>query len=372
MAIKISHLKTDKETKDFMVGGRGGRRLGMSGFEDYHGLHVLENSDNTTLVISPYSLKTVRVFVKDVNGKMVSVVGGLETFEQYLDHDNAFLGSTIARAANRHTDYTTPSGVASRLIMNEKDRGVHLHDGPRGSEGSFWGFNGQSVSSEIPCLEFALDLEDGNGGHPGNVLVKAVVSLDESGIEHWKYSTLTDQDTLFIPTNHNYMNPGGADKALPLDDVLLSANWTHRIRVNDRLLPDGADGKELVKNKKGSKHDFSTARTIGSRYGEGYDTCYGRVDEKPVETVLYDRGTGIAIITTTGPKNRTQQFYSAGGLDINGLRKNGFACLEVGGGIDPAMRPKMCKALGIEPWAYAAHPERNVRTFTRQYTVMPK
>lgn len=146
------------------------------------------------------ALRSLRV--PDRDGNTVDVLLGFDTLEDYQKQDK-YIGALIGRYANRiGGSRFALDGVEYHLAAN--DGANHLHGGPAGFDKQVWSVERAARQS----LTLSLFSPDGQENYPGNLTVRVVYTLEQSGLTI-DYQAQSDRDTLCNLTNHAYFNLGG-------------------------------------------------------------------------------------------------------------------------------------------------------------------
>ena len=194
------------------------------------------------------------------------LVLGFPEFAPYLTH-SPYFGATAGRCANRIRDgHLELAGKTYRLDTNFL--GKHsLHGGLVSMGKRLWAVDNHSAAS----VTFAITLEDGEMGYPGQLDATVTYSLCEGGILDVVMRAQTDAPTLCNMAHHSYFNLGSdhvgtylmriaADAYLPVDDELIP---TGEIRPIDGT---GMDFREYQPVGDGSPidHNFCLAKARGA------------------------------------------------------------------------------------------------------------
>lgn len=134
-----------------------------------------------------FATKGAKIDSVDFNGKHIA--------------QNGFIAGRVAnRIAN------------GRFVLNgvtyntNKNNGQHtLHGGSQGFGEKTWTL----VSQEENSITFSLRSPDKEMGFPGNLDMTTTYTLSEDGTLTYEFRAVCDQDTIFNPINHLYMNMNG-------------------------------------------------------------------------------------------------------------------------------------------------------------------
>lgn len=297
-------------------------------------LYELEN-EFLVLKVMNYGATVVSIIDKATG---IDIVKGYDSAEEYYK-GTAHLGAFVGRTANRiRNAQFVLNGSTYHITANE--HGVtNLHGGD--------GFDKKMYTAEESenSVRFTRILPDGEEGYPGNMHVAVTYTLKGRTIE-MKVEAVSDEDTLFAITNHNYYNLDGSDSVL---DHLLKIN-AQTYSPNDDL----SISKDVCVPVENTPFDFRTARMIGTdieakdeqiQKFHGYDHHF-EIEGKGLRT--FAELTGKKLKLTVASDLPGMHMYSANFLDIIG--KNGVpskphsaVCIE------PEYYPNAINYPSIEP-----------------------
>jgi aldose 1-epimerase len=268
---------------------------------------------------------TVRDWRVPVDGKLRSVVLGLDKFEDYPAHSPHF-GSLAGRVANRIRGASFELDGRSHTLP--ANNGPHtLHGGPEGLGRLVWDAEPDDATNAVV---FSLTSPDGHMGFPGTVTLKATYRLDGNRLR-LELGATTDRPTPLSLVQHQYFNLGTGDDVLDHQYRIAAHAFTES---GPDLVPTG----NIIEITDGSERDFRTPRTLRDATGKGidYDGNYvldaGRDPADPVAVVTGPDGALTLKLWTDRPG---VQFYNAAttNVAVPGLggrrygRHSGF-CLE--------------------------------------------
>jgi aldose 1-epimerase len=281
-------------------------------------VETVRNSAGASLSVTDYGATITSLCVPDKNGRLVDVVLGYDTEEEYRSNGD-YLGATIGRVGNRIGGAAfSLNGVEYRLAKNDGEN--QLHGGMEGFDKKRWSLKKEGNS--ILCERVS---PDGEENYPGNLSVSVRFTLTEDMRLVITYDADTDRDTLVNLTNHSYFNLNGGGT------VLRHRLWLNAERITANgpgCLPTG----ELLPVE-GTPFDFRTEKEIGAEIDAddeqlklvgGYDVNYVLSGKKAA--VLYSGETGIEMTVET---------------DLPGVQLYTANCLlEVPGKNGSVMRPR--------------------------------
>jgi aldose 1-epimerase len=253
------------------------------------------------------SVLTYGAIIQDLRlrGHAPALVLGFEDLPSYLAH-SPYFGATAGRCANRIRGATfTLDGDTFRTDANALGRHT-LHGGAEGMGKRLW------TLGEVTDHSVALTIDDPDGhmGFPGNLHVRAVFSLEPTGVLDIRYTATTDRPTLCNLAHHSYF---------ALDDT--GGVEDHRVGIAaDHVLPTDADFVPTgeVRSLDNHAYDFRQGRTIrAGNEGGPIDAnfCLSRARQliRPVAWVS-SAASGIElVIRTTEPG---LQVYDAARINV--------------------------------------------------------
>ncbi len=213
--------------------------------------------DNGTMSvdITNYGATILSIEVPDKKGKLVDIVLGYNSVEQYENNDGYF-GATVGRYANRiaNAEFTL-NDIIYKLAKNDGEN--HLHGGVSGFDKKMWDYE---VTKDK--VIFTAKSEDMEEGYPGNLDVSVGFSLNEENELKIEYSAKTDKDTYVNLTNHSYFNLNGHGKG----DIL-----RHKVQINADKYTSVGEGAIPIGEPvsvEGTPFDFTTPHAIGERVSQ--------------------------------------------------------------------------------------------------------
>ena len=274
--------------------------------------YTLTNSTGIEVGIMNYGATITKIMTPDKSGKLGDVVLGYDSLAGYLQPANPYFGAIVGRYANR-------IGKAAFVLdgthyqLDPNDHGNTLHGGFRGFDKRLW--TGRKISDS--SVEFTYESVDGEGGYPGNLLVKVVYTLGSDSALKIDYTATTDKPTPINLTNHSYFNLSAGKDSTILGQVLW-INAETFTPVDSLLIPTGQ-----IQGVKGTPMDFTIAKPVGRDIGEvkgGFDFNWALDNEEDTSgkldravATVYDPGSGRFMeVFTTQPG---LQFYSGNFLD---------------------------------------------------------
>jgi aldose 1-epimerase len=235
-------------------------------------LYVLKNTNNMQVAITNYGGRLVSLLVPGSDNKLVDMVVGFDSVQQYQTSTEPYFGATIGRYGNRIAKGKfSLDGKKYSLFTNNGPN--TLHGGKKGFQYVVWDAK-QIVDSILQLTYLSKDMEE---GYPGNLQVKVVYQLTDNNELKITYEATTDKKTIINLTNHAFFNLNGQGSGT-INNHLLFINADNYTPVDSTLIPTGkivpvantpfdfrkpvAIGKNLdandeqLKNGKGYDHNF--------------------------------------------------------------------------------------------------------------------
>lgn len=220
-------------------------------------LYFLKNANGLVATFTNYGGRIVSLRVPDKDGKLVNVVCGFKSVDEYQKSTEPYYGATIGRYGNRIAKGKfTLDGKQYTLFLNN---GANtLHGGKKGFQYQVWNAV-QPDSSTIVFTRISKDMEE---GYPGNLNVKVTYKLNNDNGLEMEYEATTDKPTVVNLTNHAFFNLNGEGSGTILDHQfrIFAGNYTP---VDSTLIPTGKI--EPVAN---TPFDFRQFETMGARIND--------------------------------------------------------------------------------------------------------
>jgi len=177
------------------------------------------------------------LWVPDKNGRLVDVVLGYNSIEEY-ERNPGYLGAIIGRFANRIAyGRFQIDGITYQLALNDGGgkRPNALHGGVKGFDKKVWKTFAE-VTPEGPKVILKLHSHDGEEGYPGNLNVTVIYTLTNENEWKIEYFATTDKPTIVNLTQHTYFNLNGEGKIYDHWVLIRAEKYTS---VNENLIPTG-------------------------------------------------------------------------------------------------------------------------------------
>lgn len=192
----------------------------------------ITNANKMCLELLNLGATITKLVVPTVKGA-IDVALGLPSYEDYRVN-SCFLGSVVGPLGNRTKNAIVKiDGVEYKLPVNENGNNLHTD-----FDGGLHKMLFDVVEDNDNRVSFVLDLKDGDLHLPGNRKVKISYTLTDGNEIYISYRVLSDKNTLWNSTNHNYFNLNGHASG----DVLghkLELNCSRYTSVDDECIPFG-------------------------------------------------------------------------------------------------------------------------------------
>lgn len=219
-------------------------------------LYTFSNDNGMEMTVSDLGAVLVSLSVPDKDGVKRDVVLGYDNLDAYLNNTNTYLGATVGRSANRIAGACFEiNGKEYQMTKNEGNN--NLHSGPDGYQIRLW--ETQELLAEKNGITFILESPAMDQGFPGRLIMKTTYLLTKNNEVKIIYEGISDEDTVFNPTNHSYFNLNGHTGGTVLEHVL-KLNAQYYTPVSDSTaIPTGE-----IAQVEGTPMNFRTGKTIGA------------------------------------------------------------------------------------------------------------
>lgn len=217
-------------------------------------LYELTNTNGVKLIVSDLGATLVNLWIPDKDRNLKDVVLGYDRLQPYLENTDTFFGATIGRNSNRVANSSfLLNGETIYLSKNEGEN--NLHSGPDGIQLRLWLL--KEYNNSHNSLTFQLISPNGDQGFPGELTIEVTYTLTEMNEVKISYKGISNEDTIFNPTNHTYFNLNGHDSGTILNHKLkLVAQFYTPVDKN--LIPTGE-----LKSVVDTPFNFLKEKTIG-------------------------------------------------------------------------------------------------------------
>lgn len=211
----------------------------------------------------------VHLSVTDLGARIVSLgrdkelVLGFDSATEYLEKD-VFIGASIGRTAGRIENGRFVLDGKVHQATTDPGNGHSLHGGLPGFETKKWTYTIENSDDEASVI-FTTISPDGEHGFPGNLTVEVRHTLTQENI--WRVTTtgISDQPTLFNPTNHVYFNLTG-DVTQSIAEHKLWLNSTAFAPLRQDSIPTGEKASTV-----GTAFDFQKGKKLAEVFASDFD-----------------------------------------------------------------------------------------------------
>ena len=276
---------------------------------------TLTNDQGMVVRLLNYGATLEKVLLPEADG-LHNMVLSLPTREDYSKERN-FLGGTVGRIVGRIRGYVWQHGdVKVDLPMNEGKN--HIHGGDDGLDRQVYNFRTEQTATTASASFTFVD-PAGHNGYPGNLNLQVTYTLTNANALQYRVDALSDEETLFNPTNHTYF---ALDQPATIDETVLTIPADAYKPLDAEHLPD--QGWQPVA---GTVFDFRNGQKLG-------DVIHTRADQ-----ITSERGinhpfllkNGKALAAKLQTKNHTMTLvttapsvvvYTANHFDGTGVAHN--------------------------------------------------
>jgi aldose 1-epimerase len=298
-------------------------------------LFTLSNASGTRVSITNYGGIVTSIETPDRQGKVEDINLGQSSLDGYLSND-AFLGALVGRYANRIGGSAFEiDGTNFPVTPNDPQSNppIQLHGGPSNFSNRIWSAVPHIEGGEC-CLTLEITSPDGDQGFPGNLKVKVIYTLTETGELRMDYEAATDRPTHVNLTNHCYFNLKGENQGT-IHDHQIEIFADYLTEIDDHSIPTGA-----LMPVEGTPFDLNESVSLGERLGQSHSqmTIAGGFDHNFVVR-RGDAAFGLVARVCEPVSGRILevltdqpgiQLYTANGMDGTLVGKSGRACLKYG------------------------------------------
>lgn len=212
---------------------------------------TLTNDQGMVVKLLNYGATLEKVLLPEVDG-LHNMVLSLPTREDYSKERN-FLGGTVGRIVGRIRSHVWQHGdVKVDLPMNEGKN--HIHGGDDGLDRQVYNFRTEQTATTASASFTFVD-PAGHNGYPGNLKLQVTYTLTNANALQYRVDALSDEETLFNPTNHTYF---ALDQPATIDETVLTIPADAYKPLDAEHLPD--QGWQPVA---GTVLDFRNGQKLG-------------------------------------------------------------------------------------------------------------
>ena len=221
---------------------------------------TLTNDQGMVVKLLNYGATLEKVLLPEADG-LHNMVLSLPTREDYSKERN-FLGGTVGRIVGRIRGHVWQHGdVKVDLPMNEGKN--HIHGGDDGLDRQVYNFRTEQTATTASASFTFVD-PAGHNGYPGNLKLQVTYTLTNANALQYRVDALSDEETLFNPTNHTYF---ALDQPATIDETVLTIPADAYKPLDAEHLPD--QGWQPVA---GTVLDFRNGQKLG-------DVIHTRADQ---------------------------------------------------------------------------------------------
>ena len=229
-------------------------------------LFRITNSPGAYAEVINYGATLVSIVIPDKSDRLSNVILRYKNIEDYFT-DNAYLGSTVGRVANRISN--------AQFTLNEQIYHLDKNDGKHINHGGFNGFSKKIFDYSIHdnSVVFSLKSHDGECGFPGEISFSVTYSFNDKNELQIGYQAVSNKLTPFNPTNHAYFNFLFHEENILNHELRIYADTY--LESTDEFIPTGR-----ILSVKDTAFDFRQYRTFNEMLPlkkeiiKGYNTYF--------------------------------------------------------------------------------------------------
>ncbi|MDN6730799.1 MAG: galactose mutarotase [Atopostipes suicloacalis] len=215
--------------------------------------YTLKNKNNLSLSVVSYGGITTEIKMPDRKGKFEDITVHLDDLEEMIE-DRPYHGAIIGPVAGRIRGGHYFDGEKKvQLDQNEGEK--TLHGGSAGLDRKNWAVKVLEKEEEVTLLLTTIH-KDLESGFPGNLSVSVSYTLNEANELIIGYEAVSDEKTIFSPTNHVYFNLAGEQKE-PIYHHFLELASDYYVSITE----DGLITGEVCKVE-GTDYDFTEMKSL--------------------------------------------------------------------------------------------------------------
>ncbi|MFS2186183.1 aldose epimerase family protein [Mucilaginibacter sp. Mucisp84] len=255
-------------------------------------LFRLKNAAGAYVELSNYGATIVSIVVADKNGEYENVVLGYRSLNDYVN-DTCYLGATIGRFANRIS--------GAKFELDGSVYQLQANDGFNTNHGGNTAYNTRVFDFELhdDTISFTLHSADGDGGFPGNLILKVTYRFTDENELFINFQATSDKKTVANFTNHAYFNLSGKSDSVLGHGIEIFAD--KMLCVNKSYIPDGMIKPVIDRKLTGQR--IKNKIIVNDNVTVGFNDCYilNHVDEglKPAARLTeYTSGRTLNVYTS--------------------------------------------------------------------------
>lgn len=268
-------------------------------------LYTLRNQRGLILEVTNYGARIRSLQVPDKHQQLRQVILGYNTLSDY-QKDVAGMGAVIGRSSNRIKGGSCSINNKTYSLEKNEWEQNNLHTGTYGFQHQVW----ECIPdlSNHQTLTLFLEMPHLKDGFPGTLKTTLTYHLSDDNELIITYEGISDQTTIFNPTQHAYFNLAGHPTPNILHTHQLQVDATGYTPVDDKMIPTG-EIAPLKDNLVLTHLDYPKS-PLDHNFILNNDKCF-----HDIAATLYCPDSGIQMdVYTTMP---AIQIYTANVLNIS-------------------------------------------------------
>lgn len=278
---------------------------------------TMTNDHGMQVKLLNYGATLEKVLLPIENGSLENVIMSLHSPEDYSKERN-FLGGTVGRIVGRVRKGQWQHG--SQIVQFPLNDGQNHAHGGQGTDTKVFSFKTE-FDEQIAQTTLTLFDPAGTNNYPGNLKMKVTYTLDNDDRLSYEIKALSDELTVFNPTNHVYFRLDGQDTGIK--DLQLKINSDFYLPLDKTSMP--YQGRRSVD---GTVFDLRAGKRIGDILDSDDEEIKA---EGGLNHPFILRGDTPDVILTSTAKNRSMELttkspsvvvYTANHFDNTGIAKH--------------------------------------------------
>ncbi|WP_309641267.1 aldose epimerase family protein [Flavobacterium sp.] len=188
--------------------------------------YELKNKNGMEVHIINYGATITAIKVPSKTGKLIDVVLGFDTLEQYIQSFDLpsppYFGATVGRFAGRINNGSFNLNDIT-FQLNQNNNNNALHGGKKGFSQVVWKAEDTEID-EGSSITFSHLSPNNEECFPGNLKVELTYTLTDNNEIILDYKAVSDEDTIINLTHHSYFNLDGQHADIKNQDLFVNAN----------------------------------------------------------------------------------------------------------------------------------------------------
>lgn len=266
--------------------------------------YELINKNGFLVTIISYGATITSIKIPLKNGKIIDVVLGLDTLEDYIKSyeigGSPYFGATVGRYSGRiNQGLFTLNNKEYQLEKNHNNHS--LHGGNSGFSQKIWEVKKISYDKN-PSITLTYFSPNNEGNFPGDLTIELKYTLSEENELILEYKATTTEDTIINLTNHSYFNLDGHTETVSNQDLFVIS--TTSLEINSENIPTG-----VLLNIEKSDIDFSSKQKCPFKI----DTSFVLNNENEIAASLFSENNNLKMSVYTNQPS--VHIYVGGGCD---------------------------------------------------------